>query len=205
MSIAKAQAAALADGFIQSLGTGDKGDFVPKNTLTELFLLAGELVDSAQKNLNSSNKNSSGKLSESLIVDEPVQNGKVVRADILMNFYGRFVNKGVKGLRGGSSLANYSFKTPYPSANMVKAIAEWAGRGKLKNVATKKYKAHGKHDVKNRSIENANAYAVAYSVKQKGLKPTGFLDKAVATTESKVGDRLGAALKIDVINSLEGF
>jgi hypothetical protein len=202
MSITKAQASALAEGFLNDIGSSKDQDFQPRETLTELFLIAGELVEDAQKNLNSANKNASGKLSASLVVDEPVQHGNVVRADILMNFYGRFVNKGVKGLRSGSSNAGYSFKTPFPSQNMVKAIEEWGAKGKLKGVTTKKYSTHGGHDAKNRSIEDLAAYAVAYVIKQKGLKPTGFLDKAVAKAVGKVRDRLGAALKIDVIDSI---
>jgi len=204
MSINKAQAKALAEGFLDTLGTGkDEVGILPRNTLTELFLLAGELVEDAQANLNKSNKTSSGKLSASLIVDEPVQNGNIVRADILMNFYGLFVNKGVKGTVSGNSLAGYSFKTPYPSENMVKAISDWIGRGKLKSVSTAKYKTYGKHDTKNRKISELSAYAVARSVKMKGLKPTGFLDKAVASTSNKISERLGAALKIDIITSIQ--
>lgn len=204
MSISQAQAAALADGFVDSQGES-KTNFAPRKTYTELFVIAGELIGDAQKNLNSSNKISSGALSSSLLADEPTQSGSIVRIDIRMNFYGRFVNKGVKGLRGGNSTANYRFRTPNPSENMVKAIAVWVKRAGLKSVSTAKYKPYGKHDTKNRNTQDLLAYSVAYMVKQKGLKPTGFLDKAVTTTKSKLSSRLGAALRIDVIDSMKQF
>jgi hypothetical protein len=43
---------------------------------------------------------------------------------------------------------------------------------------------------------------MARSIKQHGIKPTGFLDKAIATTRNKISDRLGAALRIDIISSI---
>lgn len=202
MGISQAQAAALADGFVSSQGESKQG-FAPRKTYTEIIVIAGELVLDAQKNLNSSNKISSGALSASIVVDDPVKNGNIVRVDIRMNFYGKFVNSGVKGLRGGSSKAGYRFKTPNPSENMVKEIAKWVKRAGLKTTSTAQYKSYGKHDAKNNDTKNATAYAVAYAVKQKGLKPTGFLDKAVDNTKNKFSQRLGAALRLDVIDSLK--
>jgi hypothetical protein len=122
MSIAKAQAQALAEGFLDSIGSSDKSGLRPKETLSELIVLAGELIESAQKNLNASNANHTGKLSESLTAGEPVQNGTAIEMDILMNFYGKFINKGVRGTKSGSSKAGYSFKHDIPSTSMVQAM-----------------------------------------------------------------------------------
>lgn len=203
MSISKQQAEALAEGFLDEIGSSKDG-FQPKHTLSEIILLAGELVEDCQDNLNSSNRNASGKLSESIIADEPSANGKVMRVDILMNYYGAFVNKGVKGTRGGQSTAGYSFRNEYVSEKMAMALSEWIKRGKASTRSVKQYKGYGKHETKQKSIsELDSAYAVARSIKMKGLKPTGFLDKAVASTSKKVSDRLGAALRIDVIDGLK--
>jgi hypothetical protein len=100
MSIAKAQAQALAEGFLDSLGSSDKSGLRPKETLSELIVLAGELIEDAQKNLNASNANHTGKLSESLIAGEPVQNGTAVELDIMMNFYGQVRQQGRQGNKG---------------------------------------------------------------------------------------------------------
>ena len=205
MSISKQQAAALAEGFLDNLGT-DKDDFRPKESFTEIILLAGELVEDAQKNLIASNKNSSGALSASLIADEPTQNGSILRVDTLMNYYGAFVNKGVKGTRSGQSLAGYSFRNEIVSRKMLADMQGWVDRAKISTRSVKKYSAAGRHEKKTKSISQIdNAYAVARSVKQHGLKPTGFLDKAVKNTSNKVSDRLGAALRIDVIDGLKGL
>lgn len=201
MSISKAQALALADGFVDKQGVGKEG-FTPVNTFSELFLIAGEMVEMMQDNLNKSNKNASGELSKSIKADTPVQKGSIVSVDIRMLFYGAFVNKGVKGLKSGRSLAGYSFKTPFPSESMVKAISDWVGRGKKSVSSVTKYKAYGKIEKKNKDIGGGNPYAIARAVKMKGLKPTQFQDKAEVKTRDKVGERLGAALKIDVINSI---
>lgn len=207
MSISKAQAEALAEGFLDSIGVDRVGLF-PKETYSELILLAGELIQDAQQNLIRSNSISSGALSGSLVAEDPRQEGNIVAIDVLMNFYGLFVNAGVKGTRAGGSTAGYSFKNEIVGRKMLAAIEEWLKRGKISTATIKKrkYSPYGSHERKQAKLgalhEADAAYAVARSIKQKGIKATGFLDAAVRTTRAKVSDRLGAALKIDIINSL---
>ena len=87
---------------------------------------------------------------------------------------------------------------------MVASIKKWISRGKKSTRSVKKYKAAGKNELKNKSIsEIDSAYAVARSVKQKGIKKTGFLDKAITSARKKIKGRLGKALKIDIINSIK--
>ena len=202
MSISKQQAAALAEGFLDNLGSS-KDEFQPKNTYTEVFLLVGELIDTAQTNLNKANRIASGALSESIVGDEPVMNAGVLRVDVLMNFYGAFVNKGVKGTRSGTSRAGYSFRTESVSKNMYNAISDWIKKAKINVRSVKKYKGYGKHEVKRKTIASYDsAYAVARSIKIHGLKPTGFMDDAILKTKDKMAKRLGAALAIDVLDGL---
>lgn len=202
MSISKEQAAALAEGFLDNLGSSKEG-MQPRNVLTELFLLAGELIEDCQDNLNRANITSSGALSESLVADEPTQTGSTVSIDVLMNFYGAFHNKGVKGTRAGASRAGYSFKNEIVSDKMYNAIAAWIKRAGRTTRTVKKYKGYGAHEVKRKSIaQYDDTYATARSIKMYGLKPTGFLDNAVAKARSKVTSRLGVALRIDVIDGL---
>jgi hypothetical protein len=203
MSISKTQAAALAEGFLDNLGS-DKSQFQPKNTYTEVFLLVGELIDTAQNNLNKANRIASGALSESIIGDDPVKNAGVLRVDVLMNFYGAFVNKGVKGTRSGSSTAGYSFKNEVVSRNMYYEIETWIKRAQIDTRSVKKYKGYGKHEVKQKTIAQYDAtYAVARSIKIHGLKPTGFMDNAISKTSDKIEKRLGAALVVDVLDGLK--
>lgn len=203
MSISKRQAEALAEGFLDNLGS-DRSEFQPKNTYTELFLLVGELIDTAQKNLNRAGLISSGAGSESIVADEPVQNGGVISVDVLMNFYLQFHNKGVKGTRAGRSTAGYSFKNEIVSQNMYKEIDGWIKRAGLSTRSVKKYKGYGKHETRRKQISQYDStYAVARSIKQKGLKPSGFMDRAISSTEQKIEDRLGATLVLDIQDGLQ--
>ena len=198
MGISKAQAAALAEGFLDDIGTEET--FQPRETFTDLILMAGELVEDAQDNLNKSNTNASGGLSESLEASEPEKSGSTLKVDVYMNFYGRFVNKGVKGTKSGAGL--YAFKYDMPSKSMVDAIKEYiksAGK-KTRNVNARK--TISKNEIKNASISSQIAFATARSIKQHGIKATGFLDKAVEVTRKKVKGRLELDLRIDVLDSI---
>lgn len=202
MSIGKAQASALADNFLDSFGS-EKDGLQPRETFTEIILLAAELIESSQDNLNITNTNASGKLSASLVATEPVMDGKVMRIDVEMNFYGQFVNKGVKGTKSGSSTAGYFFKYDLPSRKMLDAIKEWQTKAGASTKNTNAKKTISRNEKKNAAISDlSKTYAIARSITQHGIKPTGFLDKAVETTTNRVADRLGAALRIDLLNSL---
>jgi hypothetical protein len=203
MSISKAQAEALAEGFLDNLGSS-KDEFQPKHTYTELFLLVGELIDTAQKNLNKAGLVSSGKGSESIAADEPVQNGGVISVDVLMNYYLQFHNKGVQGTRSGRSTAGYSFKNEIVSRNMYNEIDEWIKRAGLSTRTVKKYKGYGKHESRRKSIASIDStYAMARSIKMHGLKPSGFMDAAIQSTSDKIEKRLGAALVLDIQDGLQ--
>jgi hypothetical protein len=203
MSISKRQAEALAEGFLDNLGTS-KDAFQPKNTYTELFLLVGELIDTAQKNLNKAGLVATGKGSESIVAEDPVKNGGIISVDVLMNFYLQFHNKGVKGTRSGSSRAGYSFKNEIVSQKMYNNINDWIKTAGLSTRTVKKYKGYGKHETRRKTIAAIdNAYAMARSIKMRGLKPTGFMDSAIQSTSSKIEKRLGAALILDIQDGLQ--
>jgi hypothetical protein len=205
-SISQAQAEALAEGFFDSQATTLEGRDAlrPKKSLSVLFRLAGELVEAAQSNLIKSNSIASGVLSDSLSVSSPVKIGNTVRVDVTMAYYGRFVNEGVNGVKKSRG-SKFKFKYANPGRKMVAAIRGWQRRGGLsvRTVVKSRTGVIGKQEGKNKRIsEMAAAYAIAKSIKMRGLKKTGFMDKAVATINAKAIEQLGAALKIDVINSL---
>jgi hypothetical protein len=203
MSIGRAQAAAIAEGFLDQVGSGTSVGLRPKETFTEIVLLAAELIEDAQTLLNKSNSNASGKLSASLIASDPKLISEIFKVDVNMNFYGLFVNKGVKGIHSGSSLAGYSFKSDVPSRGFVEAIEAWKTRAAQSTRTINRKKTYGANETKNASIAAlTGAYAIARGIMQKGLKPTGFMDGAAAATRKRVPDRLGNAVKIDITNSL---
>lgn len=189
----------MAEGFLDDIGSDDKKELQPRETLSELFLLAGELVEDAQRNLQKSNSNASGNLSSSLEVTNPSQTGSVISATVEMDFYGQFVNKGVKGTKSG--VGQYQFRSAFPSRKMVQALEKGIGRAKASTSNVKR--AFGANEAKNKNLSDlSKAYGAARNIKMYGIKPTGFMDKAILTTEQKVEERLGAAFKIDIINSL---
>jgi hypothetical protein len=201
MSISKSQAQALADGFVDTLGTDDKSDLQPRETLTELFLLAGECVEDAQDNLNHDNSNASGKLSSSLKLSQPEETGSIVSVDILMAYYGRFLNKGVKGTKSGAGV--YAFKSEFPSKDMIKALVKGIDRAKRSTANVNRNKTVSSNEKKNVKISDIDkAYGAGRNIKRYGIKATGFMDKAVKNLSNKLSDRLGSALKIDIINSI---
>lgn len=199
-SINKAQAEALADGFLDDIGMDKPGDLQPRETLSALFLLAGTLVESAQENLNNSNSVASGKLSKSLEAEEPIAHGQIVQVDVTMLFYGQFINKGVKGVKSGAG--QFSFKTEQPGRKMINSFKEYIRSAKSKIRSTSS-KTISQNEKKNLSIsENTSAYLMARATKRHGIKATHFMDKAIDKTTKEVDEQLSAALRVDIINSL---
>lgn len=201
VSISKAQSKALADKFLD--GTGTSGEFRPANTIGEFMLIAAELAEDAVENLNKSNRVDTGKLAESIEVQEPYQVAGTIHIDITELFYGKFVDGGVRGTRGGSGV--YSFRNEYVGEKMLKAIKEWLKHSKRNTRTVKKYRGYGNNERKKKSIADiatSSAFAVAKSIKMKGLKATGFMSKAIVVASRKVDDRLGNALEVDVIDAI---
>jgi len=197
ITIAQAQAAALKDNFLDEIGT----EFQPQESFSELMQIAFDVITQAQANLHASSQISTGALSDSIQAGEPTTTNGILHIDIFMEYYGLFQNKGVKGTKGGSG--PYSFKNEYPSLKMVQALSDWAGRGFFASRNTNPSKTPSKLEQKNASIGKIRkAYALARSIKQHGIKASGFLDRAITTVGATVTERLGLALRSDVIRTL---
>lgn len=197
-SITKEQAEALAENFLDDIGAGSVDDLQPRETLSAIFQLAGELIEAAQENLNKSRTNASGNLSSSIQAQEPTAAPGFIQIDIEMLFYGQFVNKGVRGKKSGSGL--YAFKSDMPGEKMVDAIQKYMkdARAKISNVK----KPIG-YEKKNKSIaERASAFAMARAIKQHGIKATYFMDNAIDYINSIAEQRIADALGVDILNSL---
>jgi len=193
MSINKAQAKALADGFLGVIGSGKDG-FIPSESLSEVFLLAGNFIQNAQGFLTKNN--ASGNLSQSLEIVNPSQNG----CDVEMDFYGQFLNDGVRGVKSGSG--KYAFKTLNPSPAMLKALKKSIGKAKRSTRNTNSQKTTSRNEKKNVATADAIAWGAAVNIKKKGIKAVHFLDKAERQLLDEMDDRLAKAFSIDVLNSL---
>ncbi len=203
VSIPKAQAIALGENFLDNpnLGSSDKTGLIPKESASALELLAQAIIDKANENLKIERHHSSGALSESIHATYPEYINGVLTINIMALFYYDFINKGVRGTRGGAGL--YSFKNEGTSKKMVSAIAEWLIRsGKsTENVNPKKTPIK----LEQRRIEISKmggAYAKAKSIKMYGIKATGFMDKAISFARQATLNTIGPAFKVDIINAL---
>lgn len=199
-TISQAQRSAISEGFLDNLGSSRDSDGLKTDHIVDaLGEIAGILLDETNKNLDKGGHNSSGALASSFTVVDPTVRGKVLSLDIEALQYYQFLNNGVKGTKSGNG--RYAFKNPYPSKKMVKEIGDWMKRAGMSTRNIKK--SVSKQESKQSSVAQLNAaYAVARSIKQKGIKGTGFFDKAVQTANQKTKEILGKALKIDIINSL---
>lgn len=196
MAINKAQAELLASGFLDTIGSDD---FTPKDSLTTLIIAAAYLVEQAQKELR--NNVSSGALSSSIKALDPKGTRAGIYIDVEMLFYGQFLNAGVRGTRRGSG--EYKFKHDMPSRDMVNQISRWLKKAGKSSFNVNAKKSIYKNERKNKSIsEIDNAFAVARSIKQKGIKAVRFMDKAAELATAFVAREMGEALTVDIINSL---
>jgi hypothetical protein len=199
-SIGRSQAKLLASGFLDSLGSKPEiSDLILSESLAALIQLAGGLIIDANENLSSSGHVASGALSDSHKIRNPYYLGSEIRLDIEALFYFQFLNRGVRGTQSGTG--EFAFKSSYPSRAMVAAIAAWINRAGLSSYNVKKSVSN--QEVKNKTISHYDkAYAVARSIKMKGIRPTGYFDRAIASTQTRAADELGKAFKIDLITAL---
>lgn len=204
-SISKSQAQALASGF--DFGGSSREELQPRETLSVLYQLAGGLVEAAQRNLNSSDRVSSGKGASSIKVLNPEIVGRSIRIDIEMLYYLQFIDAGVKGTRGGSSSQGYSFRDKQPPMNVIR---KWILREGLKHRVDKHdiTKREKRRRVFHKTITGTEqsvkslAFIIARAIKIKGLKRTNFMFKAIQSARRDAKAQLAAGLKVDVINAI---
>lgn len=200
-SISKAQAKALADGFLDGIG-GSRDELKPKETLSEIIVLAGELVTQVQKNLIAADRIATGALSESFKVLNPELSGRDIRVDVEALHYYQFIDAGVRGTKSGTSAKGYSYKNKMPPVN---TIRKWLIREGLKARTNVGGRPITGREARRKSISetsNTIAFIIARSIKQKGLKRTNFFTKAVRKIRSKAKGQLAKGFKIDIINAI---
>lgn len=163
----------------------------------------------AEEGLNAKQAIDSGKLAESIQFDQVQFAGGVYSVDINVLDYYDFVNKGVKGTKNKSLNSPYSFKNNYVSVGFMTSIRKWLIRHGMKSSA-KPVKAKGgkfalgteRKTINFQERSNAMAYAIATSIKKKGLKATGFWDNAESKVEKEMQNTLGNAFAIGIVNQI---
>lgn len=163
-----------------------------------MVLAAANFILQVQENLNQAGKIDTGTLASDIEKGEITNSGGVYSIDVgypkgskAAKYYD-FVNKGVKGTRSGTPADSpYSFRSDMPGPSMTSAIAGWyrrhASYGR-KETQKKNLSAVQRKRKKLSKMVDANkrlrslAFATAVNIKRRGLKKTGFFDKAIKSS-----------------------
>lgn len=203
MSINKAQAKAIADGFLDTLGSAPPSNDLP---ILEAVLeqAARSFIQSATDKLDKAKAIDTGELSTELTFAVTTL-GKDYILTVGYSSTSRaakyfdYVNKGVSGTEKNQG-SPYSFKNNKVSRAFVDAIAAWQKRQGIgasnirKPVSGLERKRIGiRSTVKAASSLRSLAYATAVSIKKKGRKPTHYFDDAV---KESFGPELIEALSV---------
>jgi hypothetical protein len=206
MSLAKAQKAAIEDGFLDLLAENkNKFSDAKFDSVTEtLSYLAIKYIETLRESLDKKDAVSSGQLADSLKPTEVELNGTIYTVGVLAKDYASYQDEGVDGW-AKSRGSRFKFKTKGvdPKGAMVKSIKEWLSRegASARNVKV----GVSKREIRGRQVLDATtkrAVSTAYMVKKYGIKPTHFWRDATNEMTVYVKDSLGAALRIDIINTL---
>jgi len=220
MSEAKAQAQALADGFLASLG--DKYDVYKIGeypTFEEVLMYYGTLFNQvAQQELESAGAVATGAITE-LITPKVTKFGNDY--EMILGYdkknpaavYYRFVDKGVKGFGGVNARPKnvlnspYKFRSPYPNEKMIKSLEEWYKLGKAKVRTESQKKNLSASQSKNKKISSIPkkltlrdiATMTAFAIKRDGLRTTNFVGKSVEKVfDADFYDTIALALTRDI-------
>lgn len=202
--------------FLNSLGSSDKGEPLQLNATEKVLVeVVSEFAEEARNNLNKADRVSSGHLSDSIVVLDPQVIGKAISIEVEVANYYKFVNKGVKGWSDKSrSGSPYQFKRPSgksgaQSSAMVTAIRKWVikeglkTKDKSKNIrkfpVSERERKRGQSKFQDSSTQTA--IIIAANIKRRGLKKTGFWDKAVEKLDKTIEERVGEAMVIDILNT----
>jgi hypothetical protein len=183
MSISQAQAKAIADGFLATLGQ-EKTINVDMPVIGAMLLRYGaEFQQAAIDNLNANNSIASGNIENNLTF-EVTQFGTTYTLSMgypkntPASKYWDFVNQGVKGTKNIKA----DGKTPYAFKSNKKAIPisvveGFLKYGKKKATQVKKYTKLG---VELKAAEGTKSlkYAIARKIHKEGLRSTRYFDKA---------------------------
>ncbi len=186
-------------------------DYVPVENLNfdtfigrSLIKVANELSDALKNNLDEDNLRDSD-LKQSIVAIPISVAGNQYYVAIEGNDYAFFVNNGVNGLKSKHG-SIYSFRTRFPSTPMVENLMKWITKKGIPldtrysqtRDLTKKQRAKVQIDEKRK-----RATAIAFGIKQNGIKPTYFIDTAISDTEvsrisSALADKFGKQIVVSV-------
>ena len=141
----------------------------------------------------------SGNLRNSLRISEIENVNGEFTIGILMDYYGKFVDKGVSGTQYQTPEESpYSFKSEGVSAEMQYSIFQWMRTKRLRLRDAGQFKKGG---ITSKSYESL-AYVIARSVKRKGINQTHFITNPFNLMDAQLPEKLQEALSLDIENYL---
>jgi hypothetical protein len=173
--------------YLKTLGkAADELKTVGKSPLGEVArLYAKEAVDQMKTEVPKGN----GSLAASLTFEFEQSEGQIL-IKFLADDYWDFVNSGVDGTNQSSGAIinqfgdTYKFQTSTPSPSMVEAFGGGANYGKNGEQGNMQNWMASKGLIAENGDYNSLAFAIAKSVKQKGIKSTPFMNNALS--ENKI-------------------
>jgi hypothetical protein len=197
MSEARNQAELLADGFLNQFDDGNRVDFTGAGELPivsrMLVIRAAAFIQRVQQNLDNAGKVSTGTLSTDIIQGDVAVGGGSVSIEVGYPAsspgakYYDFVNEGVKGfISGQPSSSPYSFRKFSAPPVMVSAIQGWIETNNIRSREETQKRDLSPLQSKRADIQQLSrgeasrglAYAIAKSIKRRGLPRTRFFDEA---------------------------
>ncbi len=169
-----------------------------QNTENAVSLIGDLIIKEAKQNLARGGKkgsyNASGKLTDSIKPVQTTEKGGVVESGIDMLLYGEFIDKGVKGVESGKSLANYKYTSKGGKQGLKgmpppKAFDKWSIRRKI-----------APRDDKGRFLPRKSVnFGLAVSVFKYGIAPTMFLTKPFKKYTNNIATEVGEAFGEDTM------
>lgn len=190
-------------GFLDRLGN-DSENYAALNELPTtkqiIILSAANFIEKVKEELQKQGKVSSGNLEDGITSGDLIEDKSGYEIDLgyqdsdYASKYYDYVNKGVQGYSSGKPNSPYGFKSLKVSKTMVKSLLLWyrkRGNAARREDQKKKLSAtqrKNKRLFKTISAEQnlkSLAYATAVSIKKKGIRKSGFFDKAVGFSFGK--------------------
>jgi len=195
MSISSAQAKAIGDGFLNTLGEQPmkEGDMPVIEKLLKDF--GADFITTAQKNLNKNKSIASGAINDIRMQFTKFNTAYTISLGYPKSEpaskYWDFINKGVKGTKNVKADGNTPYKfNPAKKAIPISAVQKWLGYNKLKVSAIKNYKRLG---VEQKALKTQKSlkrqlslpFILARSIHRKGIRSTHYFDNAAKETFGK--------------------
>ena len=171
----------------------------PTKTTLALQKLAEAYVRLLKSNLKQSGHMATGALANSIKALPPIVTANGIEIPITALDYFDYLNKGVRGTKGGSGA--YVFKSSMPSAEMVSSIQAFM-RSKGITAHAAKASVHGMAKARSTIGNQSAAFAIARSILQKGVPATGFADDALQAIKQEANNLLGPAFAADIAAAL---